>query len=257
MKPLIGITCDYYSSSSAQPDQSVQGVYHTYVDAVLRAGGLPVLIPLAVTGADLEELYGRVQGVLAPGGGDVEPVRFGERAHPRTHTIVPDRDALELDLLRRAAADGKPLFGICRGVQVLNVALGGTLWQDLPSQVPNALAHYAPADAPRDHPLHRVKIEEESHLARLTGQPILAVNSRHHQALKDVAPGLVATAFAPDGVIEAVELPGHPFALGVQWHPENFPDRPEMRALFEGFVRAARQQGRTASIRAGNSVPRA
>lgn len=239
MKPLIGITADYYSSSTVTPNRNVQGVYHTYTAAVIRAGGLPVFIPLTVTGDDLRFVYGRLQGVLVPGGGDIDPQVFGEAPHAKTHEIVPDRDRLELDMIKRAAADGKPVFGICRGVQAFNVALGGTLWQDLPSEYPAVLAHYAPADAPSDHIMHSVEIEEESHLARLIGQPILGVNSRHHQSVKAVAPGLAVAARAPDGVIEAIELPGHPFALGVQWHPENFPDRPEMRALFNEFVRAA------------------
>lgn len=249
-KPLIGITADYFSSNSDKPNLNIQGVPNNYVAAVVRAGGLPVLIPLSLADDELRDLYARVQGVLVPGGGDVDPVRFGAPRHPRTHEIVPERDRLELAWLKRAAGDGKPLFGICRGAQVLNVALGGTLWQDLASEYPGAPQHYAPKDAPDDHLMHSVKVEEESGLARLLGQPMVDVNSRHHQALRDVAAGLAVVARAPDGVIEAVEMPAHPFALGVQWHPENFTDRPEMRALFERFVAAAAgRNGNTLSRR--------
>jgi putative glutamine amidotransferase len=241
LKPLVGITTERWSSSLTQPNHNVQGVLTTYLDALSQAGGLPVLIPLSLDDDDLLALYARVQAVLLPGGGDLDPARYSAASHPRTAGIDHDRDRVELQLARQAVADRKPLFGICRGAQVFNVALGGTLYQDLPSERPGDVRHAHPfPEFPREHIAHPVSVEEESRLARLLGAPIVSVNSRHHQAVKDVAPGLSVAAHAPDGVIEALELPAHPFALAVQWHPENLQHRPEMRALFERFVEAAR-----------------
>ncbi len=240
-KPLVGITTERWSSSLTQPNNNVQGVLTTYLDAVSQAGGLPVLIPLSLDDDDLLALYARVQAVLLPGGGDLDPAWYHAAPHPRTAGIDHDRDRVELQLTRQAVADRKPFFGICRGAQVFNVALGGTLYQDLPSERPGDVRHSHPfPEFPRETIAHPVSVEEESRLARLLGAPIVSVNSRHHQAVKDVAPGLSVAAHAPDGVIEALELPAHPFALAVQWHPENLQHRPEMRALFEKFVEAAR-----------------
>jgi len=223
----------------------VQGELHGYIDAVLAAGGLPVLIPLSVQGDDLRELYGHLAGVVLPGGGDLEPALYQAPQHPTTNGIDPDRDQAEIWLARQALADQKPLLGICRGLQVLNVAAGGSLIQDLPSEKPEALPHYFRYPAfPLDYPAHNVQVEEESLLARVVGAPIVEVNSRHHQAMQAVAPGLAVVGRAPDGVIEAVESPTHPFALAVQWHPENLQAQPGMRALFEHFVaEAARRAG--------------
>ena len=240
-KPLIGITTERWSSSLAQPNNNVQGVFTTYIDAVSQASGLPVLIPLSLDDDDFLALYVRVQAVLLPGGGDLDPSLYAATSHPATNGIDPDRDRVELQLTRQAVADRKPFFGICRGAQVFNVALGGTLYQDLPSERPGDVRHSHPfPEFPREYIAHPVKVEEESRLARLLGAPIVSVNSRHHQAVKDVAPGLHVVARAPDGVIEALELPAHPFALAVQWHPENLQHQPEMRALFEKFIEAAR-----------------
>ncbi len=240
-KPLIGLTAERWSSSLTHPNNNVQGVLTTYIEAVIQAGGLPVLILLSLAQDDVLALYARVQGLLIPGGGDLDPDLYAARPHPATNSIDPDRDRVELQLTRQAVADRKPLFGICRGAQVFNVALGGTLYQDLPSERPGDIRHAYPfPEFPRETIAHRVKIEEESRLAHFLGAPIVSVNSRHHQAVKKVAPGVVAAAHAPDGVIEAIELPAHPFALAVQWHPENLQSQPEMRALFEKFVEAAR-----------------
>jgi putative glutamine amidotransferase len=238
-KPLIGITTEHWSSSLTVPNRKVQGAMTSYIEAVLGAGGLPVLIPLALQGEDLLALYARLHGVLLPGGEDVDPGQYGAPLHPETGEVDPDRDRMEIELARKAVADQKPLLGICRGAQVFNIALGGTLYQDLPSEYPGVLPHYfrTPEYAP-EHPAHSVKVEEDSLLARCLGTPIVQVNSRHHQSVREAALGLVITARAPDGVIEAVELPRHPFALGVQWHPENLQQRLEMKMLFERFVGA-------------------
>ncbi|MCC6188611.1 MAG: gamma-glutamyl-gamma-aminobutyrate hydrolase family protein [Anaerolineales bacterium] len=239
-KPLIGITTQRWSSSLTEPNTRVQGELHGYIDAVLAAGGMPILIPLSVQGDDLRELYGRLDGVILPGGGDIEPARYAAPKHPATNSIDADRDIAEIWLARQALADQKPLLGICRGLQVLNVAAGGSLTQDLPSERPTALPHYFRYPAfPLDYPAHQVKVEADSLLARVVGSASVEVNSRHHQSTQAVAPGLSVVGRAPDGVIEAVESPTHPFALAVQWHPENLQAQPAMRALFERFVAAA------------------
>jgi putative glutamine amidotransferase len=242
-KPLIGITTEHFSSGYApEPDRNVQGALSTYVEAVLQAGGLPVLIPLAVVADDLQALYARLDGVLIPGGGDLDPALYHQAPHPALGQVDLDRDRTELEVARQALADGKPLLGVCRGAQVINVAQGGTLYQDLPSEFPGQLMRHAHpvSEFPRHHLAHHVQVAEESLLARCLGAPIVQVNSRHHQAIKEVAPGLVVVARAPDGVIEGVEQPDHPFAVGVQWHPENLQAHPEMKALFKQFVAACR-----------------
>jgi len=239
-KPLIGITTERWSSSLTRRNARVQGVLSSYVDAVLAAGGLPLLIPVSVQGADLQELYGRLQGVVLPGGGDVSPDYYHAPAHPATHEVDADRDQAELWLARQALHDGKPLFGICRGLQVLNVASGGSLVQDLPSERPETTAHYFRyPEYPLDHLAHPVQIAEDSLLADCFDSPIVEVNSRHHQATLEVGPGLQVVGRAPDGVVEAVQATAAPFVLGVQWHPENMQEQAGMRALFERFVRAA------------------
>jgi len=242
-KPLIGLTTEHFSTGyKAESDQDVQGVLGTYIEAVIGAGGLPVLIPLSLEGDDLHAVYERLNGVLVPGGCDIDPAYFHQERHPRLGDVDLERDRVELEVTRYAVEDGKPLLGVCRGLQVINVALGGTLYQDLPSEYTGQLLRHAHPirEFPREHIAHPVRVEEESRLARALGAPIVQVNSRHHQAIKDVAPSLEIVARAPDGVIEGVELPKHPFALGVQWHPENLQAQPEMKALFEKFVEAAK-----------------
>jgi putative glutamine amidotransferase len=239
-KPLIGITTERWSSSLTRRNARVQGVLSSYVDALLAAGGLPVLIPVSVQGDDLRDLYARLQGVILPGGGDVAPNHYQASAHPATHEVDADRDQAELWLARQALSDGKPFFGICRGLQVLNVASGGSLVQDLPSELPQTAPHlFHYPDYPLDYPAHSVQIEEDSLLADCFDSPIVEVNSRHHQAMREVGAGLQVIGRSPDGVIEAVQATAAPFVLGVQWHPENMQSQAGMRALFERFVAAA------------------
>ncbi|MGH2521743.1 MAG: gamma-glutamyl-gamma-aminobutyrate hydrolase family protein, partial [Anaerolineales bacterium] len=204
------------------------------------AGGIPLMIPLTLDEGDLLEVYQRLDGLLVPGGGDIDPLRYGAERHTKTDDVDPNRDRIEISLTQQALHGGKPFFGICRGAQVFNVALGGTLYQDIPSDFAEPLGHlYIPPEFPRDHLAHEVQVAEESLLARCLGSPIVRVNSRHHQAVKDLAPGLEVVARASDGIVEAIELPGHPFALGVQWHPENITAQPEMLHLFVQFIQAA------------------
>ena len=215
-------------------------MYASYAEAVLAGGGLPVLIPLSPAEADLAALLARLDGLLLAGGGDVDPACYGAAAHPKTALVDNRRDHVEIALVRAAMATNKPVLGICRGAQVFNVALEGTLYQHLPEEYSSTLNHSCiPPDYPRSHLAHAVQVEAGSLLAECLGEASTLVNSRHHQAVRELAAGLVVTGRAPDGLVEAVELPGHPFALGVQWHPENLLAQPAMRALFTRFAAAS------------------
>ncbi|HVG70610.1 MAG TPA: gamma-glutamyl-gamma-aminobutyrate hydrolase family protein [Vicinamibacterales bacterium] len=212
---------------------------HDYEEAVRRAGG-----EVRILNYDTDrpaEVVKEVDGILLPGGDDVTPSLYGDEPHPKFEAAEPGRDAYELELAKRAGDADVPLFAICRGIQVLNVARGGTLVQDIPSQLPDAIPHEV-----RDTPFtiaHDVWVSEGTLLHELLRERIdgdaCPVNSRHHQAVQKIGEGLVVSATAPDGVIEAVEDPSKRFCLGVQWHPENFYRTGEFRALFEAFVAAA------------------
>ncbi len=171
----------------------------------------------------------------------MDPAFFQGPAHAEVYGIDPDRDRVELELVRLAAGSKKPFFGICRGIQVINVALGGTLYTHIHDQHPGALRHDWYPNIPRDYLAHTVKVQESSSLSRILGKTTVETNSLHHQAVHQSAPRLTAVAWAPDGIIEAVELSDHPFGLGVQWHPENLQAHPEMRALFQALVAASSQ----------------
>jgi putative glutamine amidotransferase len=216
---------------------------HDYEESVRRAGGEPwVLDPSADRP---EEAIRAAGGLLLAGGGDVSPEIYGAAPHPSYHAAEPGRDEYEIALIKCALGADLPVLAICRGVQVLNVAYGGTLVQDIPSEIAGALEHKL--DVPPNEPFtlaHEVWLEKDSLVARLAGDGNDAesrrVNSRHHQAVKELGAGLVAVATAPDGVIEAVEDPTRRFCVGVQWHPENFYRTGEFRSLFEAFVRACK-----------------
>ncbi len=213
LHPLIGIPI-----GSALPSH----YYQAYMDAVQQAGGTPHLISPDLDQEALDALVACLDGILLAGGEDVDPVLYGQEPHPALGRVDRVRDDLELPLARLALDRGLPILGICRGIQVLNVATGGTLYQDLPSQRPGSLAHgcFQP-HFPPDHLAHEVALVSGSLLARILGQEVLPVNSRHHQGVDRLGDGWQAVAHAPDGLVEAIEAPGHPFALGVQWHPEN------------------------------------
>jgi putative glutamine amidotransferase len=210
-----------------------------YLEAVKRTGGEPFELDLQ---ADPAEAMRHARGLLLTGGGDVDPSLYGEPPHETFHPSEDGRDQFEIALVRAAMDARLPIFAICRGMQVLNVALGGTLVQDIPSMVNGAVNH-AVAE-PRFAIAHEVWVVKGSRLATLMAEKLdgdtCQVNSRHHQAVRQIAAGWEATATAPDGVIEAMELSGDVFRLGVQWHPENFWRTGEFRPLFEAFVDAAR-----------------
>jgi putative glutamine amidotransferase len=235
MKPLIGITTNQSTNSYGQPTILLQ---QSYVRAVMQAGGVPVLIPSTLADDGWEAVYSRLDGILFSGGGDIALDHFSGEPHPRIDDVEPERDLVELQMIQAAALDGKPFLGICRGCQVLNVALGGTLYTHIPDQLPGALDHSYPGNK-RTVLVHEVKIEEGTYVAEIYGEPIIKVNSLHHQGLKDIAPALRVAGHAPDGLVEAVELPEHPFGLGVQWHPEWLTDEESTRNLFRKFVEAA------------------
>lgn len=239
--PLIGIT------TSVTVGQSPERAYvnGAYVRAVQAAGGIPVLLTPHFSPEVQAALWQRLDGLVLTGGGDIDPARFGQTPHAAVDDVSAARDELELGLTRRALADEVPLFAICRGIQVLNVALGGTLVQDVPTGWPGALAHAQ--KAPRHEATHPVKVMGEgTRLGRVLGALEVRVNSMHHQAIERLGEGLREVAWAPDGVIEGVELPGEGrFVLGVQWHPEELVGHDQAaRNLFDAIVDAARRRPR-------------
>jgi putative glutamine amidotransferase len=213
-----------------------------YEIAVRLAGGEPRRLEIGRD--DPDEVMRTVDAILLPGGGDVEPSYYGEQRHATFEGAEPGRDELELALAQRAREADMPLLAICRGIQLLNVARGGSLIQDIPDQVPGALAHQR--REPPDVIAHDVVVDGRSQLRTLLAltddqESRVAVNSRHHQAIKQLGEGLVITATASDGVIEAVEDPSQRFCVAVQWHPENFHRTGEFAGLFRAFVEAAKK----------------
>lgn len=242
MKPIIGITSRTAPISSSNLNYAM--VQTSYVNAVLQAGGVPVVIPSDITPAGYESLFARMDGILISGGGDISLDYFAGEPHKEIYGIEPMRDAIEIGLCRLAAEKGLPFLGICRGVQIMNVALGGTLYTHIPDQLPSELQHDYPGSdgvPARTSLAHAVVLEHGSSIAQLMGAEQLKVNSLHHQGVKDVAPGLSPVGRSSDGLVEALEMPGHPFAIGVQWHPEWLTDQPVTRNLFGAFVEAAAQ----------------
>lgn len=208
-----------------------------YLESVRRAGGEP-----RVLSTDQPATLDGLDGILFTGGGDVDPVHYRETRHPNTTDIDAPRDALELELAKLALAKNTPLLAVCRGLQVVNVAAGGTLIQDIPAQLNQPLRHQV--DSPPSAIAHEVWVTAGTELARvmqeeLSDGEVLHVNSRHHQAVGRVADGFTIAATAPDGIIEAIERPGARFCIAVLWHPENFWRTGEFRSLFEEFVKAA------------------
>jgi putative glutamine amidotransferase len=197
----------------------------------------------------VEDALNGIDGLMLTGGDDVAPSRYGETAHDSVVEAEPGRDEFEIALVTTARARQLPLFAICRGIQVMNVACGGTLVQDIPSEVHGALPHSLTVPPNQSYSLaHEVWLDQDTLLCRLMCERLsdadaCEVNSRHHQAIKALAPGFKVSATAPDGVIEAIEDPAQRFCIGVQWHPENFWRTGEFRPLFEGFVEASGQPG--------------
>lgn len=215
---------------------------HAYVAAILQAGGVPFIVPVLEEEAAVVALLQRAEGLLVTGGADISPDLFAEPPLPSLGAVTPLRDQLDEIALRQAAEVDLPVLGICRGIQSMAVFPGGTLYQDVPSQVPNALQHSQ--KAPGWHGIHEIEITADSLLAKLTGRTSAFVNSFHHQAVKQTPEGFVATAHTVDGVIEAMEKPKARFCLGVQFHPELMAPRHDfVAAIFRGFVGACEGRG--------------
>ncbi|HEY9854642.1 MAG TPA: gamma-glutamyl-gamma-aminobutyrate hydrolase family protein [Stenomitos sp.] len=232
-RPLIGITTQRHSGTpNIKRGRPLYYLACEYAERVREAGGVPLLLP---PGAEETEVLEGLDGLLLSGGEDVDPRYYGEEAIAELGTIDAHRDTQELPLAKAAAERQMPILAICRGVQLLNVALGGTLYQDLAAQHPGALQHVQ--ELPVHESAHRVQLAPDSLVGRLAGSPGMAVNTFHHQAVKDLAPGFRATAWAEDGVIEAIEG-AQGWTVGVQWHPElqlgGFTS-----ALFTAFVQAS------------------
>lgn len=229
-KPVIGVSCSI--------DGSTVEAGMTYVVSVRKAGGIPFVIPLTTSGKEIDEYLDRIDGLLMIGGEDVSPLLFGQQPSKSLGEVVPDRDIYDLALIRKAVKRGIPVLGICRGIQCLNIAMGGDLIQDIPSEVQDAIQHRQ--NAPRSYGSHTITITKGSLMANLLGVDEIAVNSFHHQACGKVAPGYKVTARASDGVIEAIEsADGKSF--GVQFHPEGFvySGKKEFLPIFQHLVKLA------------------
>ncbi|MBA4493279.1 gamma-glutamyl-gamma-aminobutyrate hydrolase family protein [Paenactinomyces guangxiensis] len=212
-----------------------------YSDAIIQAGGIPLLLPYTEDTRVIEGMAAKCDGLMLTGGGDIDPTLFGEEPIPGLGEIVPERDQMEIELVRYFIARKKPILGICRGCQILNIALEGDMFQDLTSQKSPLLQHAQ--RAPRSHASHTIQIKEGSLLSQIVNHTAAKVNSYHHQAVREPAPSLVASAWSSDGVIEAIEGKSHPFVLGVQWHPECMTStQTEAAKIFQAFVDACSGQ---------------
>jgi putative glutamine amidotransferase len=245
-RPLIAVTTQTLQSIDGIPAGLPQSVVmnQRYYTAIAQAGAIPCLVPLFENDDEtLRQLFERVDGILIPGGVDMDPTTYGEAAHPKLGNIDPARDHTELLMAKWAVEVKKPFLGLCRGAQVLNVAQGGSLYQDLDDQYAGAIKHdYFPnAGFERDYLAHEVTVAAGSRLRHAVNVDRFTVNSMHHQGLKTLGAGLSATAIAPDGLVEAVELDDdNAFVVGVQWHPEVFElTDPHTRHLFAEFIDAA------------------
>jgi putative glutamine amidotransferase len=232
MPPLIGIT------TYGRDEGNAFSLPAAYVDAVRRAGGIPVLIPPGE--AELGELLSRLDGLILAGGGDLDPAHYNGNHHETIYMLDPERDESELKMVRRIVQSELPTLGICRGAQVINVALGGTLIEHLPDEVGEEVAHRLP---PRLPTRHRIAVDTASRLAGLLDAEEVEAASWHHQAIRRAAPGLHVVAQAPDGTVEAIEKRDHPWLIAIQWHPElTAADDPVQQRLFDRLVEAAKKR---------------
>lgn len=232
-KPIIGLTPQY------DFEKNRVWIGPNYLDAIRTAGGIPVLLPLNVNKEELAIVANVCDGFLFTGGPDISPFRFQEEMIQQCGVVVPERDKMEEDLFSLAMETKKPIFGICRGIQVLNVFLGGTLYQDIPAQLHGAIQLAHSQNSGNSVLSHSVKVDKDSLLHHIVMKEYMQVNSFHHQAIKDLAPSLKLAGVAPDSLIEAVYLPGKTFFLGVQWHPEHlFRTNEDALNIFTSFINA-------------------
>lgn len=235
MKPVIGITSDGELESKFALNEQ-------YVEAVIRAGGLPIILPTGIE-EDVTQVVGMLDGLMLTGGGDIDPMLFGEEPLPGLGEVSPARDSLEIALIHQMLEVDKPILGICRGQQILNVAFGGNIYQDIYTQHDKPLLQHS-QKAPRSHQSHFVNVKKDTLFASIVQDERIQVNSYHHQAVKDVLKPLVVSGIANDGVIETIESPVHHFVLGVQWHPEALADKGDIVSLrlFEEFIDQSRDR---------------
>jgi putative glutamine amidotransferase len=246
MKPVIGIGSDIGPAAPGKRDHAF--AYATYIDSLRRAGAIPVVIPPQPENA--EDVLENLDGIVLAGGYDCDPAIYGEERHPTVEPMDPRRQENDLSLARAARERGIPTLGICLGVQVMNIAAGGKIIQDIDSEIATEIRHDS---GPEYRARHDVTIEQGTRLASILGARTWSVNSSHHQAIRNAGEGLRVTAHAPDGVIEALEDPQHPFYVGVQWHPEDMPGEESANTIFRAFVEAARKHARE---RKGETVER-
>lgn len=237
MKPIIGITSNI--------DSTAHTLQNTYVQAVIAGGGIPFIIPTGVEN-DVQQITALLDGLIISGGGDMDPHLFNEEPWPQLGNVTPERDSIELELVKHMLSLDKPILGICRGHQVLNVAFGGTLYQDITSQCITPLLQHE-QKAKRDHRSHAVHLVKGTILGSIANSEVIMVNSFHHQALKDVPLPLVISGKSSDGIIEAVESPNHNFVVGVQWHPEALMDNEDQVSfrLFSAYIKACLERMET------------
>jgi putative glutamine amidotransferase len=234
-EPLIGITSGYRTIEVKYLHSCLS---RKYTQAIIQAGGIPLILPANLSAKQLSTLFPMLDGILFSGGDDINPLLYGEGRLSQTKNILEERDEIETALLKSCLEQGKPVFGICRGLQMINVALGGSLYQHILTQHSGAIQHDRHNDL-REHRNHSVDIKSGTLLARLTGLNSIRVNTLHHQGIRNVSDDLkIGATCSEDGLIEAIELTNQPFFLAVQWHPEEIVEYPEQQILFEEFVKA-------------------
>ena len=244
-RPVIGVTTQTLHAIAGIPEGLPESwvMNQRYFRAVTIAGGVPLMVPLFSDDIPtVRALYERLDGLMIPGGVDMSPDTYGEEMRPEVGRLDRSRDTVELEMTRWAIEDGLPVLGLCRGAQVINVAMGGTLYQDIAAQVGAGLQHdcYPTKGFARTHLAHPITVAPGTRLEAAIGGPEVLINSMHHQSVKTIGEGLMISAVAPDGVVEAIEGTGEGYCVGVQWHPEVFePGDPSTRHLFKQFTRAA------------------
>lgn len=237
MKPIIGVT------ASMEKDRTTYYTMKRNMDAIQNAGGIPFLLPYTFGDSDTLEIVNRIDGLYATGGYDIDPILFGEEPIPGLGTIIPERDQAELLLIKKVLETKKPILGVCRGSQIMNIAAGGDMYQDIYSQVDRELLQHR-QEAPYDYGSHFVDVTDGSLLQRLTGENRFRINSFHHQSNRNPGAGFRISGTSSDGIVEAIEGIDHPFALGLQWHPEAMvrkKDGPSLK-IYQGFIEACTQK---------------